>query len=312
MESLLELVIGADGQMRRNDEAIRVVVGEARRDAALGDLVRELDDRPAAFGAFGMLIGARLRSDGSRVLVKVNASPTERAWLPAIHAVDPTVAPGVFGSGDRTGDLALGWLALEWLPHQPPGFGGPGWYEPLMTAATRWQRAAAQLDLPPVHTIDGEWTASWLDVLLRSEPTPELRRLRDRFDEDWAWVTSRCPMVASHGDVHFFNAGSRSEHAPDALVLFDPIPRLAPWPYDAANCHTLTNYHLRGADRSLVELVADHRRSQGLATPEPADVRRISALFCGWLAVMWRTVFGDVQAERAATVGAYVAAALAT
>ena len=200
---------------------------------------------------------------------------------------------------------------MELLPHQPPGLGGHEWYGPLLLAAARWHDATSRLDLIPTEVIDDRWLLVWLDAILETDPTPALRRLRARFDDDWAWIQGVCEPARCHGDVHFFNAGSRASTPLESLVLFDPIPRLAPWPYDAANCHTLTNFHkIQGDGPSLVERFAELRRGKGLPTPEAPDVDRVSRLFAAWLAIMWQTRFNDSQAGRAVTIARYVDAAL--
>lgn len=282
---------------------IATVAAALQRDEVVGDLLADVGERPVAKGAFGVMFAAVSRETGQDVLIKVNAAAHERVWMPAIHTVDPEISPAVFGTGATIDDLALPWIALERLPFAPPGLGGPEWYPPLMRAAFRWHDAAAELDLPPVHAIDRPLVASWIDDALELDETAELLQLRERFDDDWAWVSATCSTHVHHGDVHFFNAGSRTPGIPDTLVLYDPIPREAPWPYDAANCHTLTNY---GDEPSLVRLVAEFRRARGLPTPDDPDVDRISALFCAWLALMWRVLFKDVQPDRRVTSWAHV------
>jgi hypothetical protein len=297
------------GGIRDDKDAIARVASALRADAAVTALVDEIGDSPAARGAFGLLFPATLRSSGEGVLIKVNANAYERAWMRAIHDVDPEVGPAVHGSGEVIGDLRVTWLALERLPYQPPGFGGPEWYAPLMRAAFRWQDAAATIDLEPVHAIGDQLVRTWIDDAISLDGTRELHQLRNRFDDDWAWIDASCPMQVSHGDVHFFNAGSRTDGIPETLVLFDPIPRLAPWPYDVANCHVLTNY---AGDVPLVAFAAAHRRAKGLPTPADPDVDRISALWCAWLAVMWRVLFREVQPGRRESAAAYVERAFLT
>jgi hypothetical protein len=300
-------LIGPDGWIRDDDEAVARVTSALRRDSGVTALVEDVGSRHVARGAFALLVPARLRSSGRDVLVKVNANAHERAWLPAIGELDPDVVPAVFGSGDAIDDVPLGWMVMERLPYQPPGFAGAEWYGSLIRAAFRWQDAARRVEVPVVHAVDGAWLTSWMDAAVELDGSPGVRRLRDRFDDDWAWVSERCPSEPCHGDVHFFNAGSREPGLPESLVLFDPIPRLAPWPYDPAHCETLTNYALVVPDgEPLVLHTARHRRELGLPTPDDDDVLRISALFCAWLAVMWRALFRDKQPDRRETSARHV------
>jgi hypothetical protein len=306
-------LIRPNGYIRSDDEALEIVATGLRRDPAITALVDEIGSRPVAPGSFGLLMPARLRTTGEDVLVKVNANEHERRWLPAIGAVDPGVAPAVHGGGERIDELGLGWMVLERLPHRPPGFAGPEWYGSLLRAAFRWQDAARRVDLEPWHAVDAAWLSSWIDRALELDRSSDLRRLRDRFDADWAWVCEVCgSMEPAHGDVHFFNAGSREPGVPHTLVLFDPIPRAAQWPYDAAHCETLTNARDSFPDGSqLVACAAEDRRQRGLPTPDDRDVRRVSDLYCAWLAVMWRVIFTDAAPQRARSAARYVQLALA-
>lgn len=310
---MTDQLVRPDGQIRTDDEALEVVAAALRREAAITELVDEIGSRPVAPGSFGLLMPARLRATGKDVLVKVNANEYERRWLPAIGEIDPEAAPAVHGSGGCIDEVRLGWMVLERLPYQPPGFAGPEWYDSLLRGAFRWQDAARRIAIEPWHSIDGPWLTSWLDQVIAIDPSLELRRLRDRFDADWAWVSQTCgPMESAHGDVHFFNAGSREPDIPASLVLFDPIPRSAHWPFDVANCQTLTNYLETSPNgERLVLQAARDRRERGLPTPDDPDVLRLSDLFCAWLSVMWRALFREVAPERQASSARYVEQALA-
>jgi hypothetical protein len=302
---------GSDGHIRRDPDVVRELIEEARSDRRLGEIVASLDDTPAGFGAFGVLLAGQTH-DGATVVVKVNAQPIERAWLAALDVADPGVVPHVVGQGDGLASLPLGWLAMERLTHQPPGMGAAEWYPPLLRATDRWQAAAASIEaLPVVETIDDDWMARWLDGALALSDDAQLRRLRERFSDDWAWVVDQCPVASCHGDVHFFNAGSRSGSPAEPLVLFDPIPRLAPWAYDAANTHALTNYHLvANGGPSLPEQAAILRRARGLQVPDRPAMQRASTLLCAWLAVCWSLWLFRFAPERRTPAMSYVERAL--
>jgi hypothetical protein len=304
-------LITGDGQIRTDDAAVRSVIAALEAEDAVREVVDALEARIAAPGTFGLLIPGRSRVNGAEVLVKVNATAHERAWLKAIGGVDPEVAPAVFADGDSFGDIQLGWAVIERLPYQPPGFAGPEWYEPIIRASLRWQLAARSVDLPPVHEIDGPWMTMWLDRAVERGDGRAVEELRQRFDGDWAWLLGLCPSAPCHGDLHFFNAGSRTPGIPAAFVLFDPMPRVAPWPFDVANCETLTNYRATSPDGSpLVARAAELRRERGLPTPDRSDVDRISALLCAWLGVMWSVHLFEFQPERRESSVRYVEDAL--
>ena len=89
------------------------------------------------------------------------------------------------------------------------------------------------------------------------------------------------------GDLHFGNAAFRRPPPDPAAVLFDPIPRRQPWPFEAAYLEVLCN------GSGLVREMAAIRRAQGRATCEPDKVDRLSALFCGWLALAFWSMLPD-------------------
>jgi hypothetical protein len=301
-------LIRPDGQIRRDEQTVELVAAAIVRDVDLGPLVELAPERVIPAASFGLLFPARWRGSGDDVYVKINANEHERAWLSAIGDVDPDVAPRVYATGECVDDITLPWMVLERLPYLPPGFGGPEWYAPLVRASFRWNAAARSVDLEPWHAIDGPWLNGWFDQLIAAHSTPAVERLRDRFDDDWKWVAEACgAMEPAHGDVHFFNSGSRRPGLPEALMLFDPIPRAAHWPYDVANCQTLTNY---AGETPLVVLAARDRRDRGLPTPDDAEIERLSDFFCAWLSVMWRVIFRERAPERVASSEEYIVNAL--
>ena len=104
-------------------------------------------------------------------------------------------------------------------------------------------------------------------------------RVVSHLDRDWAWVEAMAPREVLFGDLHFGNAAFRSPPPDLAALLYDPIPRRQPWPFAPAYLEVLCD----GA--GLVREMAAIRRVQGRAVCEPDEVDRLSALFCGWLAL---------------------------
>jgi hypothetical protein len=107
------------------------------------------------------------------------------------------------------------------------------------------------------------------------------------------------------GDLHFGNAAFRSPPPDLAALLYDPVPRRQPWPFEPAYLEVLCN------GSGLVREMAAIRRAQGRATCEPDMVDRLSALFCGWLALAFRSMLPDWHADPAqrARLVPYVSAA---
>ncbi len=174
-------VIRAGGGIRSDDEALEFVSASLRADPGISAVVSDIGDRHVAKGAFGLLMPARLRDDGTDVLIKVNATEHERRWLGAIGDVDPLAAPAVYASGGSFSDVKLGWTVVERLPYQPPGFGGPEWYH----SAARDRR---ERDLPTPGDADvrllSELFCAWLSVMWRvlfKDIAPERRDSAARY-----------------------------------------------------------------------------------------------------------------------------------
>jgi hypothetical protein len=81
------------------------------------------------------------------------------------------------------------------------------------------------------------------------------------------------------GDLHFGNAAFRSPPPDPRAVLFDPIPRRQPWPFEPAYLEIMSG------GSALVREMAEIRRKQGRPTCEPDEVDRVAALYCGWMAL---------------------------
>jgi hypothetical protein len=121
---------------------------------------------------------------------------------------------------------------------------------------TIWRMAAAGRDLGP----DAE-------VLIRNLP------------RDWEYVTKVAPTEVLFGDLHFGNAAFRTPPPEPQAVLFDPIPRRQPWPFEPAYLEVMSG------GSALVREMAEIRRKQGRPTCEPDQVDRVAALYCGWMAL---------------------------
>jgi hypothetical protein len=106
------------------------------------------------------------------------------------------------------------------------------------------------------------------------------------------------------GDLHFGNAAFRRP-PPGPALLYDPIPRRQPWPFEPAYLEVLCN------GSGLVREMAAIRRAQGRAVCGPDEIDRLSTLFCGWLALAFWSMLLDWHADPAqrARMVQYVSAA---
>jgi hypothetical protein len=113
------------------------------------------------------------------------------------------------------------------------------------------------------------------------------------------------PREVLFGDLHFGNAAFRSPPPDLGALLYDPIPRRQPWPFEAAYLEVLCN------GSGLVREMAAIRRVQGRAVCERDEVDRLSVLFCGWLALAFWSMLPDWHTDPAqrARLARYVSAA---
>ena len=241
--------------------------------------------------------------DGTDVLVKVNATRRERFWMSAASQGAPDSVPHVFASGDGLGPVDASWLVLERLPYTyDPGWGAAA-FSSLLAAAARFQVFAGAVDTDLVFDEDLKTIRRF--ALGGRDLCPEAATVVSHLDRDWAWVEAMAPREVLFGDLHFGNAAFRSPPPGLTALLYDPIPRRQPWPFEPAYLEVLCN------GSGLVREMAAIRRVQGRAVCEPDEVDRLSALFCGWLALAFWSMLPDWHADPAqrARLARYVSAA---
>jgi hypothetical protein len=237
--------------------------------------------------------------DGTDVLVKINITPRERFWMTAASAATTGLVPRVLASDGGLGDLDVGWLVLERLPYAyDPAWGAAG-FSALLAAAARFQVFAAGVDTPLVYeegagTI-GHWAAGGRELCADAEV------LVRRLDADWAWVTGVAPPEVMFGDLHFGNAVFRAPPPGVTALLFDPIPRRQPWPFEPAYFEVVCG------GSGLVAEMAAIRSQQGRPTGGPDEVGRLGVLYCAWMALLSWSIRRD-EARRA-RLAEYVTAA---
>jgi hypothetical protein len=266
------------GRQLRVDPGVQVWVADAvRREAAISHL--EIVQPPTKAGAT-IFFSASL--SGQPVVIKVGLTGRELHWLGILSARDPTLVPEVFAAGSSLDGEDLPWAVLERLPnHFEPRWEGND--AAMMEAAARWQLATKDLPGDNAFIVDETEVRGlitrWADS---SVPAPR-EAVVDRLLADWAFVLEHCVLENTFGDLHYGNAMTRTLPPEQRAVLFDPIPRFAPWPFDAAYFEVLCGRS--GVDN--VRLLAESRHKRGLSVPEPAVIERLGILFRAWMALMW-------------------------
>ncbi|WP_157683488.1 phosphotransferase [Microlunatus soli] len=290
-------MIGKDGRVRADPEAIARIRQQLRAEPALGALT-DLAVLEAEWGASGLHFVGTWNATGADVIVKIGVSPSQRWWTEAISREDPALAPILFASGGRLGDIDLGWMVSERLP------GGlhAGWhgqeFTMLMAAAARFHRFARRHPSGPHSVTTAGDVASWIDsAITRGVPGPAAALLGS-VDQDWELVSQACPPEICHGDLHMANVLSRTP-APqlsDALLI-DFEPCLMPWVFEAAYCQVLNSDPARVGWRELILLLDEQRGALGLPTiSNIADLRRVETIVLGWYALrMWSIIGPDTD-----------------
>ncbi|GAB3747367.1 aminoglycoside phosphotransferase/kinase family protein [Microlunatus parietis] len=288
--------IGADGHLRNDPEAVALVHHRARAEPALRGLA-DLEFFGAEWGSSGLHFAGKWRASGADVILKVGVSPAQRWWTETIAKEDPSLAPMLFASGSRLGDIDLGWILAERLP------GGlhPGWcgleFGMLMAAGARFHRLARNHPTGPHSVVTVDDVAGWIrSAMVRGAPGPAASML-DRLDQDWTFVCDVCPPEICHGDLHMANVLMRTP-APQLsdAVLIDFEPSLMPWAFEAAYCQVLNSDPDRVGWQGLVPLMGVRRAALGLQTISGTDLKRVEAIALGWYALrMWSILGPDTD-----------------
>ena len=238
--------------------------------------------------------------DGTDVLVKINITLRERFWMAAASAAATGLVPRVLASDTGLGGLDVAWLVLERLPRTyDPAWGAAG-YTAMLTAAARFQVFAAGVDTPLVYEEGAGTIRHW--ALGGRQVCAEAGVLLRHLDADWAWVTGVAAPEVMFGDLHFGNAVFRAPPPGLTALLFDPIPRRQPWPFEPAYFEVVCG------GSGLVAEMAAIRAGQGRPTCGPGEVGRLGVLYCGWMALLSWSVQPD-EARRARLAGYVTAAA---
>jgi hypothetical protein len=170
--------------------------------------------------------------------------------------------------------------AFQQIPHLLSHAWGDRMYDLLASAAVRFQQAAQALERRFVGMVCLHATAASIERGLRAGCPGPVQRVLDRLESNWAWVSGQCGLEVCFGDLTMGNALSRTPPPTgDHILLIDPLPRIAPWAWDAAYCQTLD----ATTDVRLVQRMAAVRQAQGLPVPERAALDRLAAILLAWL-----------------------------
>ena len=237
--------------------------------------------------------------DGASVLVKINVTPRERFWMASASAATAGLVPRVLASDASLGDVDVAWLVIERLPYTYDLAWGATGFSALLAAAARFQVFAAGVDTPLVYEEGAGTIRHW--ALGGQELCAEAGVLLRHLDADWAWVTGVAPPEVMFGDLHFGNAVFRAPPPGLTALLFDPIPRRQPWPFEPAYLEVVCG------GSGLVAEMAAIRSRQGRPVGGPGEVGRLGVLFCAWMALLSWSIQAD-EAKRA-RLAEYVTAA---
>ena len=313
-------LVGADGRVRSDPEAVALIRDQVRAEPVLRGLT-DVEVFGAEWGTSGLHFTGRWTVSGVEVVLKVGVSASQRWWTETIARDDPGLAPMLLARGSRLGDTGLGWILTERLP------GGlhAGWngleFGMLMAAGARFQRFARSHPTGPHSVTTVDEVAGWIGSAIgRGAPGPAAV-LVGSLDQDWRFVCEACPPEICHGDLHMANVLSRTlaPQLSDA-VLIDFEPSVMPWAFEAAYCQVLNSDPTRTGWRGLVRLMAQRREALGLpAISGDARLERVEAITLGWYALrMWSILGPDTDPSwrppavwRAATDG-YVTQATRT
>ncbi len=242
---------------------------------------------------------------GTPVVVKLNAAPWELYWMMAIDRHSPGLVPRVFASGEHIGLYAVRWLVLERIPHPLSHAWDERLYDLLARAAVRFQTAARVLDQRYVSLVSYQATFDSINRGLRAGCPGPVQGVLDRFNEDWTWVSEQCGYEVCFGDLTMGNALSNNLPPDDeSIFLIDPLPRIAPWAWDAAYCQTLD----ANSDVRMIHHMAEARRAQGLPVSEPPVLDRLATILLAWLSAhrWWSVPFRQEDPEWRTQIEQYI------
>jgi hypothetical protein len=229
--------------------------------------------------------------ENTDVLVKINVTPRERFWMTTASRATTGIVPRVFASdGELAGD-EISWLVLERIPYSYEPDWGRAALTALLRSAARFQVFAASVDTHLVYEEGLETIRHW--ALAGQDLCQQAAIVVASLDRDWDWVTEVAPAEVMFGDLHFGNAAFTAPPPHAAALLFDPIPRRQPWPFEPAYLEVLCGG--QGLVREMAAIRAAQHRPAG--TTEQTD--RLATVYCAWMALLFWGILPHRQADAA-------------
>lgn len=262
----------------RDDPEVRAALAAALlADPQNAGHLADLADFAPARPSYSTWFSGTWQPGGAQVLVKLNVTAVERFWMTTVSNDSTGVVARVYATDGALGNADVPWLVMERLPYRwDPSWGKDG-FTALLVAAARFQEFAAGVQGGPVH--EDSVRTIWRMAAGGRDLCPDAEVLIRNLPRDWAYVSRVAPPEVLFGDLHFGNAGFLTPPPEPQAVLFDPIPRRQPWPYEPAYLEVMSG------GSALVREMAQIRRKQGRPTCDPDEVDRVAALYCGWIAL---------------------------
>lgn len=276
---------GAPSRLSAKPEVVASLIAALGDEVGMAGRLAELRLEARPEHTQSLFLTGTDSATGMGLFVKLNITPWELYWMRALGEHAPDLVPRVLASGERLGRDELRWLVLERAPYQ---LLNPTWgervYDLLAEAAVSFHIAAQSIDrrFTGMECLDA--TQRWIELALREGCPGPLTRVLQRLEEDWDWVARTCGLEVCFGDLTPVNALSRTPPPGGGpALLIDPIPRVAPWAWDAAYCQTIS----ANSDVRMVQRMAQIRRRRGLYAPEGPELDRLAVIMLAWLSACW-------------------------
>lgn len=264
--------------------AIAALIAALQAEPSIAGQLIDLELKPQPENKQTLYLTGSNAVSGMPVFVKLNVTPWELHWMRTLGTHAPDLVPQVLAGGERLGVYALKWLVLERVPYQMGAAWGDRMYDLLAEAAVRFQIAAQSLDRRFTGIEGQDSTRRWIELGLREGCPGPLKHVLEQLDQDWDWVSRSCGLEVCFGDLTPVNALCRTPPpAGEPVLLIDPIPRVAPWAWDAAYCQTIST----SSDVRMVRRMAEVRRRYGLHVPAEPDLDRLATIMLAWLSALW-------------------------